>query len=387
MNEIPFFGGDTQVAGLKKLFQIDFIARAFFELAVPEGDYSPLLAINHEDKFLSLSNAEHYILVLSQSGQQGLIEVIEHLEFIQNRKKIHVQLEGQPEGRFILITLKQIRNKAIKNGIPGKNLFLKLELLYNRGLDNTAKIKLVRHKDKRQDLYNLYRTNYPEFIDYQNSQSKNVFHKVDYIVSFIGEEGHRSRFIGVFRVLDEEKIKEDEYHYKMAPVEGFEDLVERVIINWKTAISWHQWIKNKMEVIEIQPGLHYKQFTDYSDFILDFHELKEIVNNQYSDWKRMLSITKGIYLISDTLSGKLYIGSAYGEDGIWGRWVNYVQTNGHGNNKTLKEHIELDKNYASNFRFSILMLLPRTVTADEAIKKERLFKNKLGTNSFGLNNN
>lgn len=49
MNEIPFFGGDTQVAGLKKLFQIDFIARAFFELAVPEGDFSPLLTINHED--------------------------------------------------------------------------------------------------------------------------------------------------------------------------------------------------------------------------------------------------------------------------------------------------------------------------------------------------
>jgi hypothetical protein len=31
--------------------------------------------------------------------------------------------------------------------------------------------------------------------------------------------------------------------------------------------------------------------------------------------------------------------------------------------------------------------VPRTITADEAIKKERLFKNKLGTNSFGLNNN
>lgn len=261
------------------------------------------------------------------------------------------------------------------------------ELLFNRGLEKTAKIKLVRHKDKRQDLYNLYRTNYDRFLDYQNSQSKNVFHKVDYIVSFIGEEGHRSRFIGVFKVLDEEKIQEDEYRYNMARVQGFEDLVERVIINWKTAISWNQWIKNEMEVIEIQPGLHYKQFTDYSDFILDFHELKEIVNNQYSDWKRMLSITKGIYLISDTFSGKLYIGSAYGEDGIWGRWANYIGTNGHGNNKTLKEQINLDPSYARHFQFSILMLLSRTVTADEAIKKERLFKNKLGTNSFGLNNN
>lgn len=261
------------------------------------------------------------------------------------------------------------------------------ELLYNRGLDKNAKIKLVRHKDQRQDLYNLYRTEYPEFLKYQNSQSKDVFRNVDYIVSFIGEEGNRSRFIGVFKITDRKTINENHYEYQMIRENGFEDLTERVIINWKTAISWHQWIKNNMEVIEIQPGLHYQQFTDYSDFILDFHELKEIVNNQYSDWKKMLSITKGIYLISDTNTGKLYVGSAYGEDGIWGRWCNYILTNGHGNNKTLKEQIDFDKDYAKHFQFSILMLLPRTITPDEAIKKERLFKNKLGTNSFGLNNN
>ena len=101
----------------------------------------------------------------------------------------------------------------------------------------------------------------------------------------------------------------------------------------------------------------------------------------------MLSITKGIYLISDTKTGKLYVGSAYGENGIWGRWSNYVLTNGHGNNKTLKELLDIDATHGNHFQFSILMLLPRTITADEAIKKERLFKNKLGTNSFGLNNN
>jgi hypothetical protein len=101
----------------------------------------------------------------------------------------------------------------------------------------------------------------------------------------------------------------------------------------------------------------------------------------------MLSATKGIYLISDTKTGKLYVGSAYGEEGIWGRWTRYVSTNGHGDNKTLKELIASDPIHGNNFQFSILMLLPRTITADEAIKKEQLFKNKLGTNSFGLNNN
>jgi hypothetical protein len=262
------------------------------------------------------------------------------------------------------------------------------ELLFNRELDSKSRIKLVRHKDSRQDLYNLYKTNRDKFLAYQNSQSKDVFNGVDYIVSFIGEEGLQSRFIGVYKITNRQQLAADHFEYQMEEVtEKFDDLKERVIIKWRTAISWHQWIQNEMEVIQIHPGLHYKQFTDYSDFILNFDELKEIVNNQYSDWKKMLSVTKGIYLISDTNSGKLYVGAAYGEEGIWGRWCKYIATNGHGDNKTLKELIAVDQTHGNNFQFSILMLLPRTITADEAIKKERLFKNKLGTNSFGLNNN
>lgn len=270
------------------------------------------------------------------------------------------------------------------------------ELLFNRGLDRNSGIKLIRHKDVRTDLYNLYRTDKPSFLQYQSQQFKDVFKGVNYIVSFIGEEGLASRFIGVFEVRGGFEHNEYQpsieggtfkFEYEIHEINGFDDLKERVIVKWSNAISWHQWVDNEMEVIQIHPGLHYKQFTDYFDFILNFGELKEIITNQYSDWKKVLSITKGIYLINDTKTGKLYVGSAYGDEGIWGRWNKYVLTNGHGDNKTLKELIAVDPSHANNFQFSILMLLPRTITADEAIKKERLFKNKLGTNSFGLNNN
>lgn len=271
------------------------------------------------------------------------------------------------------------------------------ELLINRGLNQESKIKLVRHKDNRCDLYNKYRKDKEWFYKYQSSQAKPVFKDTDYIVSFIGEEGLSSRFIGVFKVNGvEEKntyntddLTDGNYIYNLEKIENvYEDLTERVIIKWSNPISWHQWITTKeMEVIEIQPGLHYKQFNDYYDFILNFDELKEIVDNQYKDWKRMLSATKGIYLIHDTNTGKLYVGSAYGEEGIWGRWSDYVKTNGSGGNKMLVELINNDHTYAKNFQFSILMLLPKTITNDEAINKERLFKNKLGTNTFGLNCN
>lgn len=232
---------------------------------------------------------------------------------------------------------------------------------------------------------------------YQNQQGDNVFNGTDYIVSFIGEGGRLSRFIGVYKILSEKKLPDKKpsvdgnfyrYEYSMEEVDGFEDMKERVIVDWGASTrAWHQWIDNKKEIIEIHPGLHYKQFTDYFDFVLDFRELKEITDRQYRDWKRMLTATKGIYLISDSKTGQLYVGSAYGDDGIWGRWTTYATTNGHGNNKKLKELLAKDNNYGDNFRFSILMLLPRTVTPDQAIQMERLFKKKLGTNSFGLNSN
>lgn len=274
------------------------------------------------------------------------------------------------------------------------------ELLYNRGLNRNVKIKLVRHQDARYpDLYDWYRYDREKFLAYQARQGRDVFKRVDYIISFIGEGnkmGTLSRFIGVYKITGHtyhETLPEDilfpgsRFIYDIQETEGFEDMKERVLIKWSNPISWHQWIKNEMEVIEIHPGLHYKQFTDYTDFILSFSELKEIVNNQYADWKKMLSVVKGVYLINDTSTGKLYVGSAYGEDGIWGRWRNYVLTNGHGHNRLLKELIVNDPSHSHHFRFSILMLLPRTVTPDEAIKKEILFKKKLGTNSFGLNDN
>lgn len=270
------------------------------------------------------------------------------------------------------------------------------ELLFNRGLDRNAKIKLVRHKDSSCDLYEEYRTNYNWFFAYQRSQNNREFHDVDYIVSFIAEEGLSSRFIGVFQVsngkenpsYNPEDLTAKKYIYDIHEVGGFEDLKERVIVKWHGgARNWWQWIKNEMEVISIHPGLHYKHFSGYFDFILNFDELKEFVENEYSDWKNALSVTKGIYLISDTNTGQLYVGSASGKNGIWGRWSYYVETNGHGDNKKLKELIDKEPEYANNFQFSILMTLPMIMKQEDVIKEEALYKKKLGTNTFGLNCN
>ena len=101
----------------------------------------------------------------------------------------------------------------------------------------------------------------------------------------------------------------------------------------------------------------------------------------------MLSAVKGIYLILDKSTGNKYIGSAYNEDGIMGRWQEYAITNGHGNNRQLIDLLSIDNSHGRNFQFTVLMTLPKTMTAPEVIKREVLFKQKLGTKSFGLNSN
>ncbi len=111
------------------------------------------------------------------------------------------------------------------------------ELLVRCGFPKDAKAKLVRHKDHRQNVYDLYRFHRDKFEDYQAIQSKPVFHELDYIVSFIGEEGRRARFVGVYRVLRVQPIEEvrqtienpnDKYFYTLEEVGGFERLKELV---------------------------------------------------------------------------------------------------------------------------------------------------------------
>ncbi|HEX8505359.1 MAG TPA: hypothetical protein VF630_08330, partial [Hymenobacter sp.] len=209
------------------------------------------------------------------------------------------------------------------------------------------RVKLVRHRDTGGtiDRYQQYRTDRPAFLNYQREQGNPVFRDCDYVVSCLGEKGSRARFVGVYRVLGIDYETKEHYFYNLTEALGFDDLKERVIIDWgKAAINWHQWLRpeSPKTVLEIQPSPFseaFKPFKDYLDFVLEFAELQELVKRQTSqdEWWRMLSAVAGVYMILDRLTGHQYIGSAYGTEGVWQRWAAYVETGGHGNNKQLKQ--------------------------------------------------
>ena len=142
-----------------------------------------------------------------------------------------------------------------------------------------------------------------------------------------------------------------------------------------------------LEVLEIRaPGRKLLAFADYLEFSLTFAELKDLVATEeaHPDWTSALSAVAGVYLIRDNKTQKLYVGSTSGTEGIWGRWSYYAKT-GDGGNQKLQELVRADPSYAENFVFSVLQVLPKTLKREEVIKKEELYKQKLGTSVSGLN--
>ena len=133
---------------------------------------------------------------------------------------------------------------------------------------------------------------------------------------------------------------------------------------------------------------HVKEFPGFLDFVLRFDELKTIADNSIAnrEWHRALGSVAGVYLVLDTLTGRQYIGSAYGDGGIIGRWLNYART-GHGGNDQLKALLSERPNARGDLQFSVLQTLPLSLTAREVIAYEGLHKQKLGTRTHGLNSN
>jgi hypothetical protein len=275
-----------------------------------------------------------------------------------------------------------------------------VELLEIKGLDTSKRIKLVRHQDQRYDVKEFQRKGQLDI--YQSYQGYEIFN-CDIIVSFLGLEGTKALFYGVFKVgkvsppgvvptpkgFPFPEWYQDNVHYELIEIEGYEDLKDRVIIEWgRGAIQWHQWLKKK-EIIEILPEGYIGEFPGFLDFIIEFDELKKMIDNPEANksWLTILTSVAGIYLIVDKITGKQYVGSAYGKHGIIGRWRQYTK-NAHGGNKELIKIIEENgKSYASNFSFTILRTLPKTLTRNEVIKIEKLYKDKLGSKAFGLNCN
>ena len=224
------------------------------------------------------------------------------------------------------------------------------------------------------------------------------FHNCQVILSFIGIEGNKAEFYGAYEVLGHEaftkadlkqlpdwlaeahKDEEPRIKYQLREIEAYRPDRGRLIVQWKSTRGW--WQKKDLDIYELLPATAGTLFPGYQEVLLSFDALKQIFADPraHRDWQAALKANAGIYRIVDLASGKTYIGSAYGGDGLWGRWQNYAKT-GHGGNKLLK-----GKN-PEKFQWSIVRTVSTTMSARDVIRIESLEKAKHGSLAIGLNAN
>lgn len=272
------------------------------------------------------------------------------------------------------------------------------ELLQIKEID-PKQCKFIRHGNKEVNAYETFKTDIRKFELYTAWQRPNKFGKAKYLVIFSPYKSTTARLLGIWEVksvIKNEHLRAKDLQllkkynlplhwydksdfYQINRLSLLDDLSERLIIEW--GMSTVTWVQNKnKEIVELKPKNSLDEFTSYDSVELNFSELEMIAKNKESNptWINALSSVNGIYLIRDKSSNKLYVGSAYGKNGIFGRWTSYART-GHGGNKLLKPL------KAQNFVFTILEIFPFTLSSKEVIARERLWIKRLATKENGLN--
>lgn len=148
-------------------------------------------------------------------------------------------------------------------------------------------------------------------------------------------------------------------------------------------------ILNDLEVLHILPNIYDgEEFSGYNNVRLSYVKLATIIARQKASWIEALKNQKAVYLITDTKTGKLYVGSATGSEMLLQRWSNYV-ANGHGGNKELKKLVnEKGVSYvAQYFQYTILENYNATVDDSIIINRESYWKEVLCSRKFGYNAN
>lgn len=229
------------------------------------------------------------------------------------------------------------------------------------------------------------------FKEWQEQQNQKNF-QCDFILSLISLEGDKWVFAGVYKVLGVTEGTTYPYLYQTELLPNQEDLIGRVIVRYKrsgrASYIWGHNHSEYLEVYEIRAErLSIEPFPGYNNVIIPHNKLKVVVDQNEATWKTALSNVKGVYLITDSSNGKLYVGSATGEGGIWQRWQSYVET-GHGENTELKLLLQSKSpNYAENFQYSILEIADSHATQDYITGREIYWKNALLSREFGYNSN
>lgn len=273
--------------------------------------------------------------------------------------------------------------------------------LLKRSNYNLNSTLLIRHSLKHQRFINAYREGF--LREYTQKQSPHFFDGYDKVIVFSADEGTTAKYLKSYEIRHGEKpsISQDCSPFLLEPYKDeimhplFEidndPLIQyenKLFIEWgKAAVRWYQKGTNEKNITRLANTNQFV-FPGYENVILTYNKLKQIIDNRpiYADWHTALSSINAVYAITDCSNGKSYIGSSYNKNGLLGRWSEYAATI-HGGNEVFEQLLEQDSTAHLHLQYTILKVLPKDVTALEAVEVENLFKRKLQTIQFGYNHN
>jgi hypothetical protein len=224
--------------------------------------------------------------------------------------------------------------------------------------------------------------------------AKNDFNR-DFIFSLIDfyHEPNIWLFGGIYKVLSRSD-EQYSHSYQVELTDKLEPMIGRLKIYFERpgrakTIKLEKYF-DKFRVSEILKNVYAGEvFCGYENINHEFHQIENIFIQAKNDWKTALENIKGIYVITDKSNGKKYVGSAYGDFGIWSRWSNYIKT-GYGGNEELKEIIDKNGIEYARKNFVISLLEYRSMKTDDRVilDREKYWKKVfLSQGRFGYNKN
>jgi hypothetical protein len=263
-------------------------------------------------------------------------------------------------------------------------------------------VRLLRHRDAKpkiqRALYDAAMRLEGPFAQYQERQGApqvvEQFRAAKYLAGFVAEPGTGDTvFVGIWERLDErsthlgnpfapsvpEPSTTHAIEFNTRRLERFDQYTGRLVIAWGDGMrAWVQRADNQDKpIIEIRKTHRDPDFPGYLAFQVSLDQVESL----YASWVQVLRTMRGVYLLVRRKTGEQYVGSAYGSDGFYGRWLGYQD--GHGGNLGMRELAASADEYDVN----ILEVAASDATVDEICRHESLWKIKLGTRAIGLNRN
>src|SRR5258706_8415050 len=177
-----------------------------------------------------------------------------------------------------------------------------------------------------------------DFKEWQERQGKRNF-TCSHVLSLIDIGCGSWLFGGVYEILGCKRRPNGGFRYSTRLAPKQDELIGRIIAHHKRTRAPYIWHKPEiaLPIIEIRrKKMTIGEFPGYNAVVVTHKSLKIITEQKISSWHGALANIKGVYLITDTTTGRHYVGKASGNSGIWQRWCSYAE-NGHGGDKETKK--------------------------------------------------